>query len=122
MVLGDDQEASEAQVERMGPGDVVVVLTHNREIDAPILAAAFRRNVGYIGGLGSRRTQEGRRRRLLAQELSEDTLTRYRGPVGLNLGGGTPAEIAVSVCAEVLAVLRRRDGRPLTDGDGSINA
>jgi xanthine dehydrogenase accessory factor len=121
-ILGDDLAAVEAQLDLMGAGDLLVLLTHNREIDAPILAKALRGGVGYVGGLGSRRNQEGRRRRLQALELTDDEIARYRGPLGLDIGAANPAEVAVAVCAEAIAVLRQRGARPLSETAGPINA
>lgn len=121
-ILGDDLAAVEAQLDLMGAGDLLVLLTHNRDIDAPILSKALRGGVGYVGGLGSRRNQEGRRRRLQALELSDDEIARYRGPIGLDIGAANPAEVAVSVCAEGISVLRQRSAQPLTDSSAPINA
>lgn len=121
-VLGDDQAACEAAVARMHGSDVLALLSHNRNIDAPILAAAIRQGVGYVGGLGSRGNQSGRRGRLQALGLTDEELTRYRGPIGLDIGAANPAETAVAVCAEAISVLRKRAAAPLTATTGPINA
>ena len=84
----------------------VVVLTHDPKLDEPALAAALRSDAPYIGCLGSRKTQEIRRTRLIKQGFSEAEVSRIRGPVGLDLGGRTPEELALGIIAEVVAVAR----------------
>ncbi|NBX46134.1 MAG: XdhC/CoxI family protein [Chloroflexi bacterium] len=74
----------------------VVVLTHDPKLDEPALAAALRSDAPYIGCLGSRKTQEMRRTRLIKQGFSEAEVSRIRGPVGLDLGGRTPEELALA--------------------------
>lgn len=92
----------------------VAVLTHDPKVDDPVIALALRRGARYVGALGSRRTQAGRLRRLRALGLSEEELARLHGPIGLDLGGRTPAEIALAVMAEIVAVRRGGSGGPLT--------
>lgn len=121
-VLGDDQEACERRIADMGGADVLVLLTHNFDIDAPIIGAAVRQGVGYVGALGSRMNQALRRARLEAFGLSPEELARYRGPAGLDIGAANPAETALAICAEAIAVLRRRDALALTGAAGSINS
>lgn len=84
----------------------VVVLTHDQKIDVPALAGALDAGCVYIGLLGGRRTQIGRREALAASGHSEEALARIRGPIGLPIGAATPAEIAVSILAEITAVRR----------------
>lgn len=84
----------------------VVVLSHDPKLDEPALAAALRSKAPYIGCLGSRKTQEIRRARLIKQGFTEDDVSRIRGPVGLDLGGRAPEEIALGIMAEVVAVAR----------------
>ncbi len=93
----------------------VVILTHDPKFDLPALAAALRSGARYIGILGSKRTHERRRLELRQQGFTETDLARIRAPIGLDLGGRTPEEIALAILAEMLAVRYRRDGRPLTD-------
>jgi xanthine dehydrogenase accessory factor len=92
----------------------VVVLTHDARFDEPALGPALRSATPYIGALGSRRAQDARRRRLLNAGYTEDDITRIRGPLGLDIGAVTPAETAVSILAEVLAVRAGRGGGPLS--------
>lgn len=84
----------------------VVTLTHDPKLDDPALTAALRSEVFYIGALGSKRTQEKRFARLREAGFSDGELGRIHGPVGLALGALSPAEIAVSILAEVTRVLR----------------
>jgi xanthine dehydrogenase accessory factor len=100
----------------------IVVLTHEERFDVPALAGALRSDAFYVGALGSRRTQERRRARLLAEGLSVAELDRLSGPTGLDLGAQTPAETAVSILAEILAVRAGRSGGRLKDASGRIHA
>lgn len=84
----------------------VVALTHDEKIDDPALLAAFNSSVFYIGALGSRRTQEKRRQRMLDAGVTEENYARLNGPIGLDIGAANPAEIAVSILAEIVATLR----------------
>jgi xanthine dehydrogenase accessory factor len=104
-----DASAAARAAERLGVSDAVVVLSHDPAVDAPALMAAFAAGVGYVGALGSRRTQGNRRERLIAAGATGDELDSVRGPAGLDLGGTTAGEVALAICAEVLAI---RNGRP----------
>jgi xanthine dehydrogenase accessory factor len=99
----------------------VVVLTHDARFDEPALGPALRSPAPYIGALGSRRAQDSRRRRLLNAGYTEDEIARIRGPLGLDIGAVTPAETAVSIVAEVLAVRSDREGGPLSRKAGRIH-
>ena len=117
-------EWPDAALERLILDDktAVVVLTHEERLDVPALAGALRSDAFYVGALGSRRTQERRRERLLAEGLSEAEVHRISGPTGLDLGAETPAETAVSILAEILAVRAGRAGGRLRDASGRIHA
>ena len=106
-----------------GPDEAtyVVVLTHDARFDEPALGPALRSAVPYIGALGSRRAQDARRRRLLNAGYTEDEIGHIRGPLGLDIGAVTPAETAVSILAEVLAVRADRDGGALSQKAGRIH-
>jgi xanthine dehydrogenase accessory factor len=100
----------------------VVVLTHEERLDVPALTKALASEAFYVGAIGSRRTQEKRRERLLEAGLDEEQLGRLSGPAGLDLGAHTPAETAVSILAEVLAVRAGRAGGRLVGRSGPIHA
>lgn len=84
----------------------VVTLTHDPKIDDPALERALRSDCFYIGCLGSTRTHKARLGRLSALGFGEKDFARIHGPVGLDIGAQSPAEIAVSIVAEVTSVLR----------------
>ncbi|WP_067562302.1 XdhC family protein [Halofilum ochraceum] len=84
----------------------VVTLTHDPKLDDPALAAALNSEAFYIGALGSRRTHAGRRERLAEQGFGEDQIDRIHAPVGFSIGARGPAEIAISILAEAISVLR----------------
>jgi xanthine dehydrogenase accessory factor len=84
----------------------VVTLTHDPKLDDPALAVALRSPAFYVGALGSRRTHEARLARLRERGLGEAELARIHAPVGLDVGARSPAEIAVSILAEVTLALR----------------
>ena len=100
----------------------IVVLTHDDKFDLPLLTGALATEAYYIGALGSRRNQERRRERLLDAGLDESELERINGPAGLDIGAHTPAETAVSMLAEIMAVRAGRDGGRLRDASGRIHA
>ena len=100
----------------------IVILTHEDRFDVPALKGALASDAFYIGALGSRRNQDRRRERLLAEGLDEEALERISGPSGLDLGASTPAETAVSILAEILAVRAGREGGRLKAAKGRIHA
>lgn len=91
----------------LDPRSAVVLLTHDPKIDDPALIAALRADVGYIGALGSKRTHAARVDRLMAQGFAPEKIARIHGPVGLDIGAANPAEIAVSILAQMTQVLRK---------------
>ncbi|MGW6530259.1 XdhC family protein [Streptomyces venezuelae] len=93
---------------------VLCVLTHDAKFDVPLLAAALRLPVAFVGAMGSRRTHEDRNRRLRDEGVTEAELARLRSPIGLDLGARTPEETALSIAAEIVAVRQGGTGRPLT--------
>ncbi|MFW8592667.1 XdhC family protein [Cribrihabitans neustonicus] len=84
----------------------LVLLTHDPKLDDPALHAGLQGDVFYIGALGSKRTHAQRRERLEAAGFTADQMARIHGPIGLDIGAAGPAEIAVSILAEMTAVLR----------------
>ena len=89
----------------------VVALTHDPKIDDPALTAALRSECFYIGALGSRKTHERRVERLIETGFTEADLARIHAPIGLDIGAVSPAEIAVSILAEIVASLRKERRR-----------
>jgi xanthine dehydrogenase accessory factor len=114
-------EEALAQV-RPDADTAVVVLTHDDKFDLPLLAGVLRSDAFYVGALGSRRNQERRRGLLLEQGLSEEELDRIAGPCGLDVGAETPAETALSMLGEILAVRAGRGGGRLKESRERIHA
>jgi xanthine dehydrogenase accessory factor len=100
----------------------ILVLTHDDKFDLPLLTGALATEAYYVGALGSRRNQERRRQRLLEAGADEADLDRISGPAGLDIGAHTPAETAVSMLAEIMAVRAGRDGGRLRESSGRIHA
>jgi xanthine dehydrogenase accessory factor len=83
----------------------IVALTHDPKLDDMALLEALNSNAFYVGALGSRRNQQVRKQRLADHfGISDDSLARLHGPVGLRLGAKSPSEIAVSIMAELIQV------------------
>lgn len=91
---------------RLDRSTYVAVLTHDPKLDNPAVRVALEHLVRYVGALGSPRTQEKRKQALREEGVSEEALERIHGPIGLDINGKTPAEIAVSIVAEIIAVRR----------------
>jgi xanthine dehydrogenase accessory factor len=111
-----------AALPRLGASDALVMLSHDGAVDAPVLAAARERGVGYVGALGSRQTQARRAARLRDLGVPDAWIRGIYGPVGLDLAATNPAETALAVCAEILASAAARPPLPLRDRPGRINA
>ncbi|MEH3076139.1 MAG: XdhC family protein [Quadrisphaera sp.] len=111
---------AEAAAGRVGPATSLVLLTHDAKFDLPLLEVALRLDLAYVGAMGSRRTCAARRADLVERGLEEDELARLHDPVGLDLGGRTPAEMALSIAAELVAVRHGRHGGPLRAASGSL--
>jgi len=99
--------------------DKVVVTSHDDELAGPALAAALAGDVGYIGALGSRRTQQSRADWLAFRGVTD--LERIHGPAGLDIGANTPAEIAVSIVAEALAARSGANAASLRSKSAAIH-
>lgn len=80
----------------------VVLLTHDPKIDDPALQLLLRSSARYIGALGSRKTHQKRVERLLDKGLTSEEISRLHAPIGLDLGGETPGEVAISIMAEIV--------------------
>ena len=113
----------EEALARLAPdhATAVVVLTHDDRFDVPALAGALATDAFYVGALGSRRNQARRRELLLDAGVDEEALERISGPCGLDIGADTPAETALSILAEILAVRAGRSGGPLREAAGRIH-
>ena len=105
------QEWPDEALERLRPDhrSAVVTLTHDPKLDDPALAVALRSDCFYIGALGSRRTHAARCSRLTELGLSDSDLKRIHGPIGLAIGAVSPAEVAISIVAQMTQILRRRE-------------
>ena len=84
----------------------VVTLTHDPKLDDPALIAALKSDAFYVGALGSRKTHAARVGRLKAAGFDDAAIARIHGPVGLDIGAVSPAEIAVSIMAQIIERLR----------------
>ena len=89
---------------QLDPHSAVVAVTHDPKLDDMALLEALKSPAFYVGALGSRSNTAKRKERLKLFDLSDDEIARLHGPIGLDLGGRTPAEIAVSILAEIVAV------------------
>jgi xanthine dehydrogenase accessory factor len=87
----------------------LIALTHDPKIDDPAIDAALRAGCFYVGALGSRKTHAKRLERLMQKGLDAGTLARIRGPIGLAIGAVTPAEISISILAQLTETLRNPD-------------
>jgi xanthine dehydrogenase accessory factor len=114
-------DAAIAALGQLSVADVVVVIEHDPFVATPLLGAALRRGIGYVGALGSRRTQQHRREHLADVGVRTLDIGRLHGPAGLDLGSRTPAETAVSIVAEIIAVRSGRTGTPLASTTGRIS-
>lgn len=105
----------------LGTHTSIVVLSHDPKFDLPALRCALRSAAPYIGLLGSRRAQAARRAALRTEGFDDAALARIRGPVGLDIGGTTPGETAISILAEIIAHRSGRSGTPLRTEQGAIH-
>ncbi len=105
----------------LGPRDAVCVLTHDAKFDVPAIVGALDTRAGYIGVMGSRKTHDSRLVRLAEAGVTTDQLQRVMSPIGLDIGGRTPEETAISICAEIIAVRTGRDTPSLRSSHGPIH-
>ena len=107
---------------RLGQRDAICVLTHDRKFDIPAIIAALATDVGYLGAMGSRRTNAERLQRLAEAGADMTAVAeRLHAPIGLDLGGRTPEETAISICAEIIAARTGRPAASLSGTDGPIH-
>ncbi|MFG3644623.1 XdhC family protein [Micromonospora sp. NPDC047762] len=112
---------TELAADRLDERTVVCVLTHDPRFDVPLLELALRHPLAYVGAMGSRRTHDERHKLLSEAGLGPAQLARLASPIGLDLGGRTPEETAVSVAAQIVAARWGGTGRPLAVLDGPIH-
>ena len=90
----------------------IVTLSHDPKIDDPALSAALKSSAFYIGALGSNRTHGKRIERLTSAGFTPEEMSRIHAPVGADIGAKSPAEIAISILAQITERLRRPETRP----------
>ena len=100
----------------------IAILTHDPKFDEPALLSALATDAMYIGAVGSRKTNVDRRERLRAAGVTDEQIARIHGPIGLDIGGKSPEEMAISIIAEIISVKYGRSGQALTATSGSIRA
>jgi xanthine dehydrogenase accessory factor len=104
------------------PRDAICVLTHDIKFDVPAIVSALETAVGYLGAMGSRRTNQQREIRLREAGVDDAGIARLHTPIGLDIGARTPEETAVSVCAEIISARNSLAYvRPLGATDGPIH-
>lgn len=114
--------AAEAAAGRLDARTVVCVLTHDPKFDIPLLQTALGLDLAYVGAMGSRRSHGQRMESLLAAGVAPEEAQRLHSPIGLDLGAVTPAEVAVSITAELLAARSHSArGLSLKHGSGPIH-
>jgi xanthine dehydrogenase accessory factor len=97
------------RVRPLDPYTALVAVTHDPKIDDFPIAEALRTGCFYVGALGSRKTHGSRLERLRREGFSADELARINGPIGIDIGASSPAEIAVAILAQIIQALRSRD-------------
>jgi xanthine dehydrogenase accessory factor len=94
----------------------VVILTHDPKFDLPALRSVLAKDAGYVGAIGSRKTNQNRFDALRAEGLTEEQLARVHGPIGLDLGGRGAEETALGILAEITAVRFGGTGSSMREG------
>jgi len=110
-----------AQLEPIDRTTAITVLTNDPKLDDAALLAALASQAGYIGAMGSRRAQAGRRERFVAAGVDPAGLDRIAAPIGLDLGAATAAETAISIMGEIVAVRHEHSGGRLIHTGGGIH-
>lgn len=113
---------AEAAAGRLDRRTVACVLSHDPKFDTPLLETALALDLAYVGAMGSRRSHLQRVEDLLTAGVPPERIAQLHSPIGLDLGAATPAEVAVSVTAELIASRSRRQTcTPLRDTSGPIH-
>jgi xanthine dehydrogenase accessory factor len=116
-----DYLRAEVEAGRVDPRTVVAVLTHDPKFDVPLLEVALASPAAYVGAMGSRRTHDNRIAQLRAAGVDGVALARLRSPIGLDLGGRTAEETAVSIAAELVQSRWGGTGQPLRQLDSAVH-
>jgi xanthine dehydrogenase accessory factor len=103
-VITSDAGSAQGVIAGVSALDSIVIMIHDLDIAGAALSAALSSKAGYIGALGSKRMQETRAEWLAYRGITD--LTRIHGPAGINIGAKTPAEIAISILAQALSVVK----------------
>ncbi len=114
-------EEAVAELGGVDPATSIVVLTHDPKLDDAALLLALSSPARFVGAMGSRRAQARRRERLVEAGITDDEIERISAPVGLDLGGISREETALSIMAEIVAVRHGRDGGRLAESKGRIH-
>lgn len=114
-------EEAVAHLGGVDPATSIVVLTHDPKLDDAALMLALSSPARFIGAMGSRRAQAKRRERLLELGIGDDEFERISAPVGLDLGGISREETALSILAEIVAARHGRVGGRLAESKGRIH-
>jgi xanthine dehydrogenase accessory factor len=113
--------SDEVAAGRVDARTVIAVVTHDPKFDVPLLQVALASPASYVGAMGSRRTHQQRLAELRAAGVAELALARLRSPIGLDIGGRTAEETAVSIAAELVQARWGGTGRPLSASEGDIH-
>ncbi|MGH7776263.1 MAG: XdhC family protein, partial [Candidatus Dormibacterales bacterium] len=106
----------------MDASSFVVILTHDPKFDLPALRSVLGRELGYLGAIGSRKTNANRLQKLRQEGFAEEALARVHGPIGLDLGGRGAEETALAIMAEVTAARHGASGGSLRASPGAVPA
>lgn len=120
-IVVDSVQGATERCGAVSGSDVVVVLSHDLTISGSALQAALASSAGYIGALGSRRTQAARAEWLTSHGVDPAALARINGPAGLDIGANTPGEVAISILAAAIAARAGAAGGRLADRPGPIH-
>lgn len=120
-LLGWQVRASAEVPETLAEARAIIVTSHDVEVAGPTLHAAIESGLDYIGAMGSRPAQAERRQWLLEHGVSEQAQGAIHGPAGLDIGADAPPEIALSILAELINVLRGGRVGALRDREGAIH-
>ncbi|MBO0777647.1 MAG: XdhC family protein [Ktedonobacteraceae bacterium] len=99
----------------LNPSTSVAVLTHDPKFDEPTLTVILQHELGYVGAIGSRKTNAERAERLKRQGLTDEQLSHIHGPIGLNIGATSPEEMALAIMAEIVATRYGKDRTAIQD-------